>query len=282
MTDSRTGERLAVMANTVAEARHTLTVPEQRLILWLVARIEREDDALKEHTLSVLEFEEILGGDHGQLYGQMAEAVKRLNTRVLGIRTGARSYKEFHWLHHAEYLEGEGKVRLQFHDLLKPVLLQLRERFCAVPLKAVFQLHGGYAIRWLEMLYSRKHQGSFSMTAEELRDWLHIEPEQLQRIDNLQARAIEYPRRDLDKKSPLTFSYKPRKEGRRITGWTFTVLENRPKPVKRKKTSAARKAPPPAAEDGEQRGRYVSGLRSLKSALAGGGASDSAQGQFRQ
>lgn len=249
MTDLKTGEPLAVMANTVAEARHTLTVPEQRIILWLVAQIEREDDCLREHTLSVRAFEEILGGNAGRLYEQIEDACDRLQTRVLEIRTGPNERTKFNWLHEIKYLDGEGKIRMRFHDNLKPVLLQLRERFCAIPLKAVFQLHGGYSIRWLELLHARRHQGSFYLSAEELRDWLHIGPEQLQQTKNLQARAIDYPRLDLDKKSPLTFTYKPKKEGRRIIGWTFTVKENKPKaPAKKqKKAGASAKAKAPAA-----------------------------------
>lgn len=125
----------------------------------MVAQIEREDDCLKEHILSVLEFEEILGEtNNGRLYEQIESAVKRLQTRVLEIRTGPNERTSFNWLHRARYLDKEGRIQLQFHDDLKPVLLQLRERFCAIPLKAVFQLHGGYSIRWLELLHARRHQ----------------------------------------------------------------------------------------------------------------------------
>jgi plasmid replication initiation protein len=244
MTENKSGELIAVMANAIAESRHSLTVPEQRIILWLVSQIEREDDALKEHTLSVLEFEEILGGENtsGTLYERIEQAVDRLQSRVLEIRTGPNERTKFNWLHLARYLEGEGKVRLQFHDLLKPVLLQLRERFCQIPLRAIFKMRGGYAIRFLERLYSRRHEGSFALSIPELRDWLHIEPEELQRTDNLQARAIDVPKRELDAKSALTFTYKPKKEGRRIVGWVFTIREN--KPAKK----ARLKSTPPAVE----------------------------------
>lgn len=268
-----------VMANTVAEARHTLTVPEQRLILWLVSQIEREDDCFKEFTLSVLDFEGILGAENndGRRYSEIEAAVKRLQTRVLEVQNGPKRCLAFNWLHHAEYLTGEGKILLRLHDYLAPLLLQLRERFCQIPLRSLFRLRGGYAIRWLEMLHSRRHEGSFAMTVEELRDWLHIEPGELAAMGHLQSRAIDYPRKELERVSDFSFSYQPKKSGRKITGWTFTVLENKPKPVKKKKTSAARKNPPPAEENEEQRGQYVSGLQNLKTALVGGGASDSMQ-----
>ncbi|RYD26944.1 MAG: RepB family plasmid replication initiator protein [Verrucomicrobiaceae bacterium] len=235
MIDQR-GEMIAVMANAVAEARHMLTVPEQRLVLWLIAQIERDDDALREYTLHVAEFREILGQtENGRLYERMEDACNRLQTRVLELRTGPDEWTKINWMHYVRYMVREGRIALQFHDHLKPVLLELRERFCQIPLRAVFQLRGGYAIRWLEVLHSRRHQGSFFLSAEELRHWLHIEPDELRTSAHLHQRAIDYPRQELDAKAPLTFTAAPRKFGRKIAGWTITVKENKPKPTKAKR-----------------------------------------------
>jgi plasmid replication initiation protein len=41
------------------------------------------------------------------------------------------------------------------------------------------------------------------------------------------------PQAELDKKADLTFTYTPIKNGRRITGWTFKVKKNQPRPVQR-------------------------------------------------
>src|SRR6478752_7754444 len=201
MIDTRTGDLVAVMANTVAEARHLLTVPEQRLVLWLIAQIEREDDALKEYVLSVLEFQEILGNNNNRLYDQLEAACTQLQTRVLELRTGPAERTKFNWMHEVRYLDNEGKIILRFHDNLKSVLLQRRERFCQIPLRFAFKLRSSYAIRWLEMLHSKQHQGSFYMSADDIRDWLHIQPGELVTTGHLFQRAIEYPQKDLAKKS---------------------------------------------------------------------------------
>jgi len=234
VTENKSGELIAVMANTVAEARHSLSIPEQRLILWLVAQIEREDDCFKEHTLSVPEFEEILGQtNNGRLHEQIEEACNRLQTRVLEILTGPKERTKFNWMHSITYLDGEARVKLRLHDLLAPVLIQLKARFCQIPLRAAFKMRGGYAIRWMEMLYSKQHTGSFAMSVEELRDWLALAPDELKTTDHLRSRAIDYPRRELEAKSPLSFTYKSRKVGRRITSWVFTVKKNTPRRVKK-------------------------------------------------
>lgn len=59
------GEKIVVWTNAVVDARYSLSVPEQRLILWLAAQIEKEDDALEDRTVGVLELQEIAGRASG-------------------------------------------------------------------------------------------------------------------------------------------------------------------------------------------------------------------------
>src|SRR6202040_1489735 len=107
---------IVVWANSVVEARYALSVPEQRLILWLAAQIEREDDALEERTVGVLEMQELSGGNNGRIYEQFEEVCTRLQGRVLEIRLDeTRKRRKINWLHHSEYNDKEGTVTLQFH-----------------------------------------------------------------------------------------------------------------------------------------------------------------------
>ena len=228
------GDSVVVWANAVVEARYSLSVPEQRLILWLAAQIEREDDALQERTVGILEMQELSGGHNGRIYEQFEEVCTRLQGRVLEIRLDdKRKRRKINWLHRSDYNDGEGTVTLRFHDDLKPALLQLKERFSVIPLKTVFRLRGGYAVRWYEMLVSKKHVKTFSMSVQDLRLWLGIQVDELAAVKDLRKRALDIPRNELSAKADLTFVYVPTKTGKRITGWKFTVKENRPRPVQR-------------------------------------------------
>jgi len=88
-------------------------------------------------------------------------------------------------------------------------------------------------------------------------------------VKDLRQRAIDVAKAELDKKADLSFTYKPTKVGRRrITGWTFKVRKNRPRPVQRQlplrvepelspeqvaEAKAARRAAVEAVEAGKQR-----------------------------
>jgi plasmid replication initiation protein len=228
------GDLVVVWANTVAEARYTLSVYEQRIILWLVAQIERKDDALREHKIGVLEMAEIMGGNGGRTYELFKKACEELVTSPLTLWDDKNGeWITFTWMHEIRYKPGTGCMTLQFHERLKDVLLNLRERFSTVPIKTVFKLQGGYAIRWYEKLQAKKYLGGFAMSVEELREWLQIPDGQLSAVKDLRKRAIDVSKAELEKKADLTFRYEPIKTGRRITGWKFKVKENRPRPVQR-------------------------------------------------
>jgi plasmid replication initiation protein len=64
-------------------------------------------------------------------------------TRVLELRDDEKRERiKFNWMHDVMYKDGLGCITLRFHDHLKPLLLNLKERFSMIPLKTVFKLLG--------------------------------------------------------------------------------------------------------------------------------------------
>ena len=160
--------------------------------------------------MSILEMQEIVGGNNGRIYEQFEAVCDRLLTRTLELRYDDKFERvKFNWMHEVMYKDGQGCITLWFHDRLKPLLLKLKERFSMVPLKVVFKLRGGYAIRWYELLVAKKHLGTFSLSVEELRSWLTIGDGELSAVKDLRKRAIDVSKAELDNKADLTFSYMP-------------------------------------------------------------------------
>jgi hypothetical protein len=175
------GDAVVVWANAVVEARYSLSVPEQRLILWLGgANWARGWCATGTHGRNPGDAGVYHGGHNGRIYEQFEEVCTRLQGRVLEIRLDdKRKRRKINWLHRSDYNDGEGTVTLRFHDDLKPVLLQLKERFAIIPIKTIFRLRGGYAVRWYEMLKAKHHLKTFSMGVQDLRLWLGIQDDEL-------------------------------------------------------------------------------------------------------
>ena len=261
----KSGELICVMANQVAEARHRLTVQEQRMVLWLIAQIEPKDKDFLTHTLAVKEFEQIAGVSSGRLYEYIKHVATGLLQRIIEIREpGQRGWTRFQWFSQVEYHDGEGTFTVRFHELLRPYLLELKSRFTQLELDQALKLRGGYAIRFYELIKAREGMKRFEMTVQELREWAGLGEGEMPRTNDLTRFVVEMARRELDAKADLSFDFEPRRLGRGISAYAFKVRKNRP--AKRPRKPATALEPPELDE--EARKRAVEPLARFRASLA--------------
>ena len=69
--------------NHLAEARYELTAREQKLLLYVIAMIEPEDDELKRYVVNVSEFAELARLDKDHLYQELRDLAQSLKRKPL-------------------------------------------------------------------------------------------------------------------------------------------------------------------------------------------------------
>ena len=190
------GELVAVMANQIARARHALKVQEQRLFLWLVGQVEPFDDEdLQPLRLSVADYAALFGRQgQGSIYQELEEVTTGLLSKVVEIAfPGESRRKKFQWLSQAEYLDGEGVVLVQLHDSLKPFLLALKKEFARIPLLEILRLRSRYAMAFYQMCCSwyGSNARSWTLSVDELREWLHIDDGPAAALDGSHRRSAD-------------------------------------------------------------------------------------------
>ena len=258
------GELVAVMANQIARARHALKVQEQRLFLWLVGQVNPFDEEdLQPLRLSVADYAALFGRQgQGSIYQELEEVTTGLLSKVVEIAfPGESRRKKFQWLSQAEYLDGEGVVLVQLHDSLKPFLLALKKEFAKIPLLEILRLRSRYAMAFYQMCCSwyGSNGRSWTLSVGELREWLHIEDGELVKVNHLKSRVIDQAKHELDAKARISFRAEVVKQGRKIVGWKFKVVDNRPTTGLLK---GAVRLPDAAAEEEKRRAsERLSGLR---------------------
>ena len=82
--------------NSLAEARYELTAREQKLLLYVIAMIEPEDEDFKRYVVNVSEFADLAGLDKDHLYQELRDLAKSLKQKPLiipacGSRTPRRA-----------------------------------------------------------------------------------------------------------------------------------------------------------------------------------------------
>ena len=144
-TSSLPGETSSV------EARHRLTLQEQRLMQWVISNIEPTDTEFQTYRVNIKELAETIGITNKDFYDRMRQTTKKVMRRVIEIEEGEQLL-QIPLINRAVYHKRSGTMDVRIDEHLKQYLLQLRDNFTSVRLKYVFRLSSTYSIRIYELL----------------------------------------------------------------------------------------------------------------------------------
>ena len=212
----------AVMENALIEARYSLTVEEQRLVLTTIAMLDNVETAPSGFPMLKIPKKLIIEatGMHEKNYHQIKTALKRLMQRVITIET-EKGFELYQWFAKAKYNKGDEYIEVQFHPDLKPYLLELKRRFTKVPLKQVLQLRSKYAIRLYELLKRYEDTGFRTDPLPELREKLGVEKNEYPVFKDFEKRVLKPAVKEINEKTDLEVSYTKIRTGRRISHIEF-------------------------------------------------------------
>ena len=218
-------------SNKLIEARYRLSVWEQRLILTLLINISKQDEDFKRYRIRVADFASQwqLESDNS-LYEKVHEAADSLVGRTLQISDDPTISKTVSWLAYVEYVRGSGVVELEFHNALKPYLLQLKKHYTEYQLEHVVNFKNQYTIRIYELLkmevFRYKSIGKFSkdFKYEDLRVLLAISKKEYLLFGDFKKRIIAPSVDEISTHTDLEITeVRYGKTGRKVTDITFCV-----------------------------------------------------------
>jgi plasmid replication initiation protein len=210
-------------SNVLIEASYKLTVTEQKIILYLVSQINKDDDDFKMYSLPIQHFYELLGYRGSPKYSEMREITKNLMRKILEIKEGNK-LKQMSWISYVEYDEHSGRVSLSFDPRLKPYLLQLKKEFTTYRLKNVMELKSSYSIRIYEILKRWQFMNDVEIPLDELRKMVGATDKYLE-YHNFKKRVLAPAQKEIAKKTDLSFEYKEVKSGRKVVAIRFFIRE---------------------------------------------------------
>lgn len=208
-------------SNILIEANYKLTITEQKIILFLVSKIRKDDDDFKAYTLPIKEFCRLLGYKGNTKYSEMRKITKGLIGKVLEIRE-EKKLKQMSWLSYVEYNEQDGSVNLSFDPRLKPYLLQLKREFTSYKLKNVMELKSGYSIRLYEILKKWQNIKEVEIPLEELRKMVGAIDKYLE-YHNFKKRVLKPSHEEIYGKTDISFDYQEIKKGRKVDSIRFMI-----------------------------------------------------------
>jgi plasmid replication initiation protein len=150
--------------------------------------------------------------------------------RTLQISDDPTISKTVSWLAYVEYVRGSGVVELEFHNALKPYLLQLKKHYTEYQLEHVVNFKNQYTIRIYELLkmevFRYKSVGKFSkeFKYDDLRVLLAISKKEYLLFGDFKKRIIAPSIDEISTHTDLEITeVRYGKTGRKVTDITFCV-----------------------------------------------------------
>ena len=230
-------QALAVVHNELARSRNDLTAIGLRLVLMLALRAHEDGDFLT-HRLRVTEYQRELGLQGKSAYEHLKQVAKELLKTIVETKNPVEeSQTMFQVLSRAKYWNRLGEVELRFHEEMRPLLLELKERFTTIPAEYFFRLRSVYAMKFYMVCRSWNPQTNrlpqWSMTVKELRRWLDLGEDEYTEVKNIRVGVLERAKHELDAVADVTFRYEAVLEGKgrhaRVVAWNFVAVGNTPK-----------------------------------------------------
>ena len=206
-------------ANKLIEARYSLDLVEQKIILYAASKIDHlSDDIFPTLELSVAEFFQLSGQEDSKNHEYLRTIAKGLMQKQLEIQTSDGGWELVQWVTKSKYEPQKGIISFQFHPDMVSLLLRLNKHYKGYPLQQVMQLNSKYSIRLYELLIQWEYSKHRSLTIEvdELRKKLGVEDEKYQRFDSLEDRVIRTAVQEINNKSNIYVRYDKIKQGRKI------------------------------------------------------------------
>src|SRR4051794_22524818 len=218
-------KNLVTKSNMLIEANYKLGVVEQKIILYLASNINSKDSDFKTYTLSIKEFNRLLGLKGNPKYTELRQITKELMHKVFEVRIDKKVI-QVAWLSYVAYNESDGTIDIRFDPFLRPYLLELKREFTSYRLENVVKLKSSYAIRIYEFLkqYERLHERTFSLM--DLRKMLGAE-DVYPAYGNFKQRVLVPAQAELKKKTDISFEIEEIKKGRKVEKIKFLIFSTR-------------------------------------------------------
>ncbi len=216
--------KFIVKSNSLVEARYRLSLQESQIILWLLTKINPNDEDFKPHQMDITEFAQMIGVEVDSQYSKLRLITRNLMRRILDIyEPEKQEWLQVSWLSSARYQTKQGSIVLKFDPDLKPYLLQLKSHFTKINIADTLKLKSVHAIRIFEILLQYINVGEREIKLTDLRTYCGIQKGKYKNYFDLKLKVIERAKIEINSKTEYEIDYIEVKEARKIISLKWTI-----------------------------------------------------------
>ncbi len=225
--------KLIRKSNELVEARYRFDIWETRVFAKMLTMIRHDDRDFQLYDIYIGDLLRDFGlQDGGDNYAAVKSAAKKLISRVIEIEkhtpegvmwyampllVGATGFKE---------PKDGNYIRVQFHQELRPYLLELKERYLQYDIRNLWGLSSVYSVRMYELLKQYERIGKRRFDLEDLRNRLAIAPNEYAQYGHFKDKIIKKAQEDLRLNTDIRFEFEEHKLSRSVSSITFFIASN--------------------------------------------------------
>lgn len=210
---------LVVKHNDLIEAKYKLSLVEQKIILYTVSQLNRDEDNFKLIKVKISDIAELIG-DEVHRYTEFRKIANDLMDKKVTLSN--RPNLDMRWLASSEYI-GEGIIELEFSEKLIPYLLQLKQRFTRYEIKNILSMKSSYSVRIYELMKQYENIGKREFELIEFKTCLGLKSDEYSRIYDFERFVLKVAKEEINRDTDLIIDYEKKKKGRKIIGFIFSI-----------------------------------------------------------
>ena len=226
---------LVSKSNALIQASYTLNLVAQRLIVLAIIKARNQGNLSQVggiHRITAIEYQTHFGCALPMAYESLKSACESLyNSDFVWIgedEQGDLQKTNTRFVQQATYNDGKGYVEVMFSNGIIPLITRLSKEYTEYELIQIRNLNSVYALRIFEMLMQWQTVGRTPVIAiGDLRDRLGIAVHQYKLMSNLKMRVLDLAVNEINEHTDITVKYKQHKQGKVITGFTFTFKQKK-------------------------------------------------------
>lgn len=223
-------KNLVIKSNSlIQETRYQLSEQQQKIILYLISKIQQGDDVFSQFDFNLRNFCDLLGIKYRSgNYEYIKKNIQELSNKSFWIKSDTGE-KLCRWISKAEIVYndmfGTERLIIKLDDDLMPYLLNVSQNFTRYQLENALIMKSKYSIRLYEILLSYCNIGTYEVSLNELKEKLQVNIGM--RYDNFKRIVLNKSINEINTFTDLKVDYKTIKRGKggKIVGFIFTIQE---------------------------------------------------------
>lgn len=210
----------------IQKSRFSLSVQQQKIVLYLISQITPNDDDFKLYEFSIPEFCRVCGIDYknGWHYVELKKQIKEIADKSMWVKLDNGSETLVRWIEKPYVDEKSGIIQIKLDRDMKPYLLQLKSNFTQYELLWTLNFRSKYSIRLYELAKSIHFYDLEPYTKEyevdELKRLLDAENYNYQKF---KERVLIPAITEINGYSDKTISFEPIRRGKAVVRIALTV-----------------------------------------------------------